>query len=57
MFYGSVVWVVLLFESEFWVLSAEMDKTVEVSHTRFLQQITGKRARRMSGGTWVTPAA
>ena len=56
-FYRAVVQAVLLFGSESWVLSAAMEKTVEGVHTGFLRRIMGKRAQRITGGMWVTPAA
>ena len=42
MFYRAVVQAILLYGSETWVLSTEMDKKVEGTHTGFLRQITGK---------------
>ena len=53
MFYREVVQAVLLFGSESGVLLSAMVKTVERAHTGFLHQITGKRVRRNSDGTWV----
>ena len=43
MFYRVVFQAILLYGSETWVLSVAMDKKVEVAHTGFLIQITGKR--------------
>ena len=57
MFYRAVVQAVLLYGSETLVLSAAMERKVEGAHTGFLQQITGKRARRLGDGTWKTPGA
>ena len=31
-----------------------MEKTMEGAHTMFLRKITGKQARWIPGGTWVT---
>ena len=53
-FYRAVVQLVLLFGSESWFLSEETEKMVEGAHTGFLCQIMGKRARRNTGGMWVT---
>ena len=53
-FYRAVVQLVLLSVSESWVLSTEMDKTMEGSNTRFLQQIMGNRVRWNTNRTWVT---
>ena len=55
-FYRLVVQLVILFDSYYCVLSAAMDKMVEEVHPGFLCQITGERARRNKGDTWVTPA-
>ena len=57
MFYMAVTQAVLLFVSETWVLSVSMEKTVDVIHTGFLKQITGKKALRKVDGTWSTPKA
>ena len=42
MFYREVVLWVLIFVSEAWFMSASMERTVEGTHTRFLQKITYK---------------
>ena len=55
MFYREVARSILMYGSETWVLSAEMEKEVEVSHTDFLTQIMGKQARRIIYRTWETP--
>ena len=34
-----------------------MERKEEGTHTGFLRQITGKRARRKAYGKWVTPRA
>ena len=52
--YRAVVQLVVLFGLKSWVLSTAMEKTVEGSHTGFLQQTTGNQARQMIGGIWVT---
>ena len=57
MFYRSVVQVVLLFVLESWVLSEAMSRKVEVTHTRFLRQIMGKRVWQRADRTWSTTAA
>ena len=51
MFYRILVQTILLYGSETWVLSAEIYRTVEGIHTRFLQHIAGKRAQRLGDGT------
>ena len=51
-FYRAVVQTVLLFGFEKWFLSAATEKRIVGFHTFFLQQVTGKRARRRWGGTW-----
>ena len=48
---------VILFGSESWVLPMAMEKTAEGTHTNFLRQITGNRARRRTDVTWVTMEA
>ena len=57
MFYRVVVQAVLLLSSESWVMSEEMEKTVQGAHTSFLYQITGNWVRRNTGRTWVTPSS
>ena len=57
MFYRLLTQAVLLFGWDIWCLSAEMERTVEGIHTRFLRQITGKRARLKADGMWVTHKA
>ena len=51
----AVAQAVLLFGSETWVLSAAMERKVDVTHTCFIQNITGTRAKRIADGTWETP--
>ena len=46
MFYREVVQAILMYGSEMWVISVEMERKVEGTHTGFLIQVTGKRARR-----------
>ena len=57
MFDRAVAQAVLLFGSETWVLSAAMERKVDVTHTCFLQNITGTRVQRISDGTLETPGA
>ena len=53
MLYRVVVQAVLLFGLDYWVLLSTMEEMVEGSHTGFLHQITGNRAWRNTGRTWV----
>ena len=55
MFYREVVQAILLYGLETWVLLTEMERKVEGTHTRFLRNITGKRALQLGDGTWETP--
>ena len=52
---GNVIWALvqemLLFGSEFWVLSTAMYKTAEGAHTGFLQKVTGNQTYQMAGRT------
>ena len=45
------------FGLETWVLLADMERNVEVTHTRFCRQITKKRARPIASRTWEMPRA
>ena len=45
MFYREVVQAVLLFVSDTCLISSGMERKVEVTHTVFMSQITGKWAR------------
>ena len=55
MFDRAVAQGVLFFILETWVLSAEMDRKVDVTHTCFLQNITGTQAQRIADGKCETP--
>ena len=57
MFCRVVVQDILLNVLETWVLPAAMERKVEGTHTGFLRQIMGKRARSLGDGTWDTPVA
>ena len=57
MFDRAVAQAVLLFGSETWLLSAAIERKVYVTHTYFLQHITGTRAQRIADGTWETTGA
>ena len=57
MFDRAVAQAVLFFGSETWVLSEAMERKVDVTHTCFLQNITGTLAQRIADGTWETPGA
>ena len=52
MFYRALAQVVPLFGSETWVLLAEMEHKVEVTHMCFIWKITGKQMRRIDDRTW-----
>ena len=52
MFYRAVTQAVLIFGSETWVFSSDMESKVEISHVGFLRHITGKRALRIVDRTW-----
>ena len=56
-FYRAVPQAVIPFGLETWVLSADMESTVEGTHAKFLRQITVKQARQNSDRAWVTPRA
>ena len=56
-FYRAVTQAVLLLDTDTWVLSMTMDRTVEGTHTGFLGHIAGKRERWKADGVWVTPRA
>ena len=55
MFYRAVIQAVLLFGSKTCVILAGMQWKVEGAPTGFLWKITGKRALRLTDGTWDTP--
>ena len=55
--YRVAVQVIILYESETWVLLVSIMKRVEVTHTEFLQMITGKRETRLGYGTCKTLGA
>ena len=52
MFYRALAQAVPLFGSETWVLLAEMEHKVEVTHMCFIWKITGKQMRRIDDRTW-----
>ena len=56
-FFRMVAQVVLFFGLETGVLSEEMERKVEGTHTGFLRHITGKRARRIADVIWEDPRA
>ena len=53
-FYRKVPQTVLVFGSETWTILAVMEMKVKGTHTGFMSQITGKRARKKAEGRWVT---
>ena len=54
--YMEVVQAVLLFASEYWVLSEAMEKIMEGAHAGLLIQFKVKQPQRNMGGTWLTPS-
>ena len=54
MLYRAVVQAMIMFCLESCILSKAMERTVEGTHTRFLQQIMGNRVRWNTNRTWVT---
>ena len=56
-FYRVVVQAILLYGLETWVLSAEMAKRVDGTHTGFMRLITGMRERQLGDMTRETPGA
>ena len=54
MFYRVLSQVVLIFGSETWVLSAVMERKLEVTHTDFMRPITGNREQQKVYRRWVT---
>ena len=51
-FYRTVVQAMLLFVSEYWVVSVTMYRTVEGTHTGFLRKISVKRACQKEDRPW-----
>ena len=56
-FYRAVSQAILLYGSETWVLSSEMDNKLEGLNTDFLRHITGNRERQIVDRTQDTPGA
>ena len=54
-FYLEVVQVVLLFGSETWVLTPQLDKSLKDFHHRESQQMEGMGPKFHQYGTWVYP--
>ena len=54
-FYRAVVQDILLYGSNTWVLSVEMEKDVEGAYMGFFRQITGKQLWRILDRTWEMP--
>ena len=48
---------IILYGTETWVLLASLKNRIEGTHTEFLQEITGKRAKQLEDGTWEMPGA
>ena len=56
LFYRAVIQVVLLFESDSWVLLDVMTRMAESTRVGFLRHIMGKWLRQQASGSWGTPA-
>ena len=56
MFYLVVVKEVMSFVFKLWAVTEAMVRVVERIHVSFLNNITGKRARRTTYRMWVIPA-
>ena len=54
-FYIAVTQSVLLFGSETWVLTAQMEKALDNFQSRVARKITGRQPRRRKYGSWVYP--
>ena len=55
-FYIAVTQSVLLFESETWVLTAKMEKSLDTFQARVARNLTGRQPRRGIDGTWYYPS-
>ena len=53
--YKAVVQLVLLYESESWVVTGEMIKILESFHHQVARRITGMAAQRTIDGEWDWP--
>ena len=51
-FYIDVTQKVLLFGSETWVLTAQMEKALDTLQARVARKLTGRHSRREIDGTW-----
>ena len=47
----------IIFGAETWFLLAAMSRKLEGVHVCFLRQVMGKKAKRRSGGTWISKSA
>ena len=54
-FYKAVAQVVLLFETETWVLTPRMEKALDSFQSRVTRRITGRQLRRKKDGSWNYP--
>ena len=55
-FYVSVVQEVLLFGSEMWVLTPQLEKSLERFHHLVVRRMAGMGPKRQWDGTWVYPS-
>ena len=55
LFYRVVIYAVLLFGSESWVLLDVMMRAVEGIHVGFPRHITGERSKQKDNTAWETP--
>ena len=55
-FYISVTQAVLLFGSKTWVLTSEMEKSLDTFQARVARKLTGIQPRRGMDGTWYYPS-
>ena len=51
----AVTQAVFLFGSETWVLTAQMEKALDIFQSRFARKIMGRQPRRRKDGSWVYP--
>ena len=54
-FYVAVVQAVLLFGSDTWVLTPQLEKALEGFHRRAVRRMAGMGPKHQQDGTWVYP--
>ena len=54
-FFKALVQVVLLFETETWVLTPIMERALSSFHHRVAQRLIRRQKRRQEGGSWYYP--